>query len=78
MDAIRTALRARRGRQTALARALGISSQAVYAWANSTRRLPAHWAITVERLFGCSRYETRPDIFGDAPAPTRDVDEARP
>lgn len=47
------------GGVTKLARALGISHQAVLKW----RRLPAERVLEVERLSGVSRHELRPDIY---------------
>src|SRR5262245_22071820 len=67
MDAVRTAMRERWGCQSALARQLGITTQAVYLWMRSDRPVPARWLLKVEALTGLSRYELRPDIFGDAP-----------
>lgn len=61
-------LSAERGRTTDLADALKISSAAVSQW----DRVPAERVLDVERLTGVSRYELRPDIFGEAhptPAP---------
>lgn len=46
-----------------LARALGLSVQAVSKW----ERVPADWCIGVERITGVSRHELRPDVFGHTP-----------
>ena len=60
-------LSAERGRTTDLADALKISSAAVSQW----DRVPAERVLDVERLTGVSRYELRPDIFGEAqPTPS--------
>lgn len=46
---------------------LGISRQAVQKW----RRAPAERVLEIERITGISRYDLRPDIYGDPPAPLR-------
>lgn len=46
---------------------LGISRQAVSKW----RRAPAERVLEIERITGISRYEMRPDIYGDPPGPLR-------
>jgi hypothetical protein len=48
------------GGKSALAKALGVSYQAIQQWA----RIPAPRVLEVERLSGISRYELRPDIYG--------------
>ena len=47
------------GGQGQLARALGVSQQAVAQW----RRVPAEKVIEVERATGVPREKLRPDIF---------------
>ncbi|MEW5709803.1 MAG: Cro/CI family transcriptional regulator [Pseudomonadota bacterium] len=54
------------GGQSALARALKISPQAVQQWA-ATNRVPASRVLEIERLTGVSRHALRPDIFGRHP-----------
>jgi len=51
------------GGNNALARALGISHQAPNFW----KKIPAHHVLACERITGFSRYQIRPDIFGDKP-----------
>lgn len=46
-----------------LAKALGISRQAVEQW----KAVPPERVLAVERITGFSRYEQRPDIYGPAP-----------
>lgn len=48
-------------RGSALAKELGISRQAVYKW----QICPITRALDVERITGVSRYELRPDIYGE-------------
>lgn len=48
------------GGTVALARMLGIKSQAVSQW----DRIPPSRVLDVERQTGISRYEQRPDIYG--------------
>jgi DNA-binding transcriptional regulator YdaS (Cro superfamily) len=49
------------GGPTALARELGITSQAISQWL----RVPATRVRDVERITGISRSELRPDLFGE-------------
>jgi len=54
------------GGQSALARYLGCTPQAVQRM-YSTGRVPATRVLAVESLTGVSRYALRPDIFGVLP-----------
>lgn len=54
------------GSQSALARTLGVTPQAVQQWV-AANRLPAHHCLPVENTTGVSRYDLRPDVFGAAP-----------
>lgn len=47
----------------ALSRLLGISSQAIAQW----KRCPADRVLEVERITGVSRFDLRPDVFGESP-----------
>ena len=49
--------------KTALANALGITLQSVADW----RDIPPEHCLRIEKTFGVSRYELRPDIFGPRP-----------
>ena len=49
-----------------LAKALGISYQAVQKW-RALGRPPAERCLAIERHTGVSRYDLRPDIYGPAP-----------
>lgn len=53
----------RAGGPSALARDLGISQAAISQW----RQVPYSRVLTVERITGVSRYELRPDIYGQGP-----------
>lgn len=68
MNAIEKAIKAAGG-QIHLATALGVSKQAVNHWSTGIRRPSSAQARKIEALYGVSRAETRPDIFGPAPAP---------
>lgn len=54
------------GGHSAVAQACGIKRHAVWKW----RQVPAIHVLTVERLGGIvTRYEMRPDVFGEDPHP---------
>ena len=53
------------GSQLKLARKIGCTQQAISYWQTTGGRVPAEAAVKIEREFGVSRYELRPDIFGD-------------
>lgn len=50
------------GGTVALARALGVTSQAISQWA----RIPAERVLEVERVTGVSRHLLRPDLYPPA------------
>lgn len=52
------------GGPSALARQLGIKPQGVSQW----RRVPSERVLEVERITGFSRYQIRPDIYGEDPS----------
>jgi len=56
------------GGQSALARLLGCTPQAVQRM-NACGVVPATRVLVIEALTGVSRYELRPDIFGERPQP---------
>lgn len=58
------------GSQSNFAKQLGVSQPAVWKWLQSSKKLPADHILTVERLFGISRHELRPDIHPVDLAPT--------
>ena len=49
------------GGATALSTKIGITSQAISQW----HIVPAKRVLDIERETGVSRYELRPDVFGD-------------
>jgi len=51
------------GGPTKVANALGVSKQAVMQW----RLVPATRVLDLEHLTGISRYDLRPDVFGQRP-----------
>lgn len=59
--AIRKAVEAA-GSQSALARALAITPQAVQKW-EETGRVPAERVLRIESVTGVSRHDLRPDIY---------------
>jgi len=66
MEQLRTWLNEERGRRTALAEKLQITSGALSQWS----QVPADRAIAVEAITGISRHILRPDVFG---APVAEV-----
>lgn len=56
------------GGQSALARALGVTPQAVQQWVKADR-VPAEQCIAVENALNgeLTRYQLRPDVFGPCP-----------
>lgn len=68
MNAITRAIEAA-GDQQRLAAALDVSKQAVNHWSTGIRRPSAKQARRIEELYGISRSDLRPDIFGPAPRP---------
>ncbi|KXU38701.1 hypothetical protein AXE65_12380 [Ventosimonas gracilis] len=59
------------GGQSALARLLGCTHQAVQRM-NACGVVPATRVLAIEALTGVSRYELRPDIFGEQPQPQQE------
>lgn len=66
MESLQTWLAGERGRQLALAAALGIRPSAVSQWT----RVPAERVIDVERVTGIPRHDLRPDIYPAPPGET--------
>ena len=60
MDSFSRAIAAAGSQQT-LARALGITQQALSQW--KRRRIPAERVLDVERITGVPRHDLRPDIY---------------
>lgn len=61
------------GTQQALADALGIQSPSISEW-KARGKVPAERCLAIEALCGgkVSRYDLRPDVFGDPPPPAND------
>lgn len=51
------------GGQSALARAIGVTQSHVWAWLNRNKRVPAAHVLKIEKIFGISRHDLRPDIY---------------
>lgn len=49
--------------QASLARALGIRQSTVSSWLRRGNELPAKFVIPVERAYGISRHDLRPDLY---------------
>ncbi len=58
------------GGQTALAKSLGVTQGLVWQWVRGRLRIPAERCAAIEAAVGgaVSRYELRPDVFGQPPA----------
>ena len=54
------------GSQAALARMIKKTQAHIWHWLQSGR-VPGEHCLAIERETGVSRYELRPDIYGDAP-----------
>ena len=57
------------GGQSALARAINARQQDVWYWLNVGKAVPAEYCRAIEAATGgkITRYQLRPDVFGDAP-----------
>ena len=64
--ALRTAV-SRAGSQSAFARLIGVTPQAVQKWVALKRQLPPTYVLAAEAGTGISRYDLRPDVYGQAP-----------
>lgn len=63
------------GSQALLARSIGVSAPCVYQWVNGKRPVPARRCLAIEKATKgkVSRYDLRPDIYGEPadPCPCR-------
>ncbi|WP_442945122.1 transcriptional regulator [Novosphingopyxis sp. YJ-S2-01] len=55
------------GSNSALATAIGCSATAVWKMVNKAHRLSVDYVLTVEKLYGISRHDLRPDIYPREP-----------
>lgn len=57
------------GGQSSLAKSIGVKQQHVWNWLNRDGKAAADRAILIERATGgqVTRYELRPDVFGEPP-----------
>jgi len=53
------------GGQSAFARLCGVKQPSVWAWIKQSKSLPAEHVLKVEAATGISRYDLRPDVFGE-------------
>ena len=69
MNSISRAVQAAGGKQSDLARILGVTPQAVNQWVQGTRPVPAQHCLAIEQATAgsVSRHDLRPDVFGPAP-----------
>lgn len=47
---------------------LGVTVAMWSRWENGRRKVPAERCLEVERVTGVSRYDLRPDVYGQRPA----------
>lgn len=61
------------GSQSALAKAIGVAPAMVWQWCDGRRPVPAHRCVPIEEATQgkVTRYELRPDVFGEAPVKAR-------
>lgn len=52
-----------------MAKALNVTPQAVQQW----KKVPPERVLEVENITGVTRYELRPDVFGDPPPKSKAV-----
>jgi DNA-binding transcriptional regulator YdaS (Cro superfamily) len=57
------------GTQVALAERIGVRQQHVWNWLNRDKRVPAEYCLPIERAThgAVTRYDLRPDVFGQSP-----------
>lgn len=67
MNAITIAIERFGSAQAGLAKALGVTPQAVSQWVRGSRPIPPRHALAIEAATGVSRHDLRPDVFGPAP-----------
>lgn len=70
MKPISLAVEAAGGKQSDLAKVLGVTPQAVNQWVLGTRPVPAQHCLAIEQATAgkVTRHDLRPDVFGPAPA----------
>ena len=66
MKTLRDYIDAERGRAVAIARELGVTPGGVWGWYE--KQVPAERVLDIERITGISRYDLRPDVYGQAPS----------
>lgn len=62
LEALEAAIQ-KAGTQSQFARDLGTHQPMVWRWINQSKQLPPEYVLTVERLYGVSRHDLRPDIY---------------
>lgn len=67
MKPIERAIEASGGRQSELAKAIGVAPQALNQWVTGVRPVPAKHCIAIEQAAGgkVTRHDLRPDVFGE-------------
>lgn len=62
MEKLLEHLRLKRGRLTDLANEIKVHPSTILTW----KQVPPVYCLTIERVTGVSRYDLRPDIYGEA------------
>lgn len=62
------------GTQAEFARKIGATPALVWQWVEGRRPVSPRFAREIEAIYGVSRHDLRPDIFG--PAPSTEVSDA--
>lgn len=55
------------GSMRTLGEKIGVTKGAVHQWTLPGRAVPPERCVSIETATGVSRYDLRPDIFGEAP-----------
>lgn len=68
------------GGQAEMARRIDVPVAMVWQWSKGLRPIPSKHCIPIERATNgaVTRYDLRPDVFGDAPASNEPIQSSKP